>query len=202
MKGFLTGASIAFPVGPIGILCLKRLLTRGALIGLVSGMGGATADIIFASVGIISMSIVGPVLQKYGMLVRFISSSFLIALGIFLIMSKPQRFKKSASVKGVIGAFISTLFLTLANPLLILSFMAFFSLFAVNLTDLTGMQIANLLVGIWFGSMSWWVFLAAWTRNVQLIIRPNLVQAMNRITGLIIIIVVILTLLCISIWQL
>ena len=46
-KGLVIGFSIAAPVGPIGILCIKRTLTSGRWVGLASGLGAATADAIY-----------------------------------------------------------------------------------------------------------------------------------------------------------
>src|SRR6185436_6286836 len=43
-RGLLIGFSIAAPVGPIGVLCIRRTLSDGRLSGLVSGLGAATAD--------------------------------------------------------------------------------------------------------------------------------------------------------------
>ena len=36
IKGLLIGLSIAAPVGPIGVLCIRRTLAHGRIVGLVS----------------------------------------------------------------------------------------------------------------------------------------------------------------------
>ena len=38
LKGIVIGVSIAAPVGPIGLLCIKRSLTHGFRAGLVTGL--------------------------------------------------------------------------------------------------------------------------------------------------------------------
>ena len=50
VKGLAMGLSIAAPVGPIGVLCIRRTLDRGRLSGLVSGLGAATADLVYGSI--------------------------------------------------------------------------------------------------------------------------------------------------------
>lgn len=48
-QGMALGLAIAAPVGPIGILCIKRTLNQGWTLGLVSGLGAATADALYGS---------------------------------------------------------------------------------------------------------------------------------------------------------
>jgi hypothetical protein len=43
-RGLLLGLSIAAPVGPIGVLCIRRTLTQGWRVGFLTGLGAATAD--------------------------------------------------------------------------------------------------------------------------------------------------------------
>ncbi len=50
LSGLIIGFSIAAPVGPIGVLCIRRTLARGCISGLVSGLGAATADAIYGCV--------------------------------------------------------------------------------------------------------------------------------------------------------
>ncbi len=53
LKGFVLGFAIAAPIGPIGLLCIRRTLTDGQASGLISGLGAVTAD---ASYGLIAAS--------------------------------------------------------------------------------------------------------------------------------------------------
>ena len=47
LRGLVIGLSIAAPVGPIGVLCIRRTLAQGRSYGLVSGLGAATADAVY-----------------------------------------------------------------------------------------------------------------------------------------------------------
>jgi threonine/homoserine/homoserine lactone efflux protein len=49
-KGIAIGLSIAAPVGPIGVLCIRRSLADGRQVGLATGMGAATADAVYGSI--------------------------------------------------------------------------------------------------------------------------------------------------------
>lgn len=199
IKGLLIGGTVAFPVGPIGILCLQRLLVQGPAIDLASGLGGATADIMYASLAAVGLSVLSQVIQAYQVVMRLMSSLFLIALGLYLALSQPRVPASSLNIKGLARAYFSTLFLTLANPLLILSFIAFFSLFAINMTSLTMYNLVSLLGGIFVGSTSWWVMLAGTTKKFRLLVRPDSVSFINRLSGILIIIIALISLFYMSI---
>ena len=50
LRGGLIGLAIAAPVGPIGVLCIRRTLADGWVFGLVSGLGAATADALYGCI--------------------------------------------------------------------------------------------------------------------------------------------------------
>lgn len=195
LKGFLIGAIIAFPIGPIGILCLQRLLTQGAGVGIASGMGGATADILFASIGVMGLSIIAQFVHDHIYLTRFASSIFLCLVGTYLISTKPTLAPTKITTRGILQAYFSTLFLTLANPLLIFSFAAFFALFSVDITQSSVAWIVTLMSGIWLGSTSWWLLLGSLTAIFRLSLKSQNIHLINRFTGTIIIIIALVGLL-------
>ncbi|MEM8536119.1 MAG: LysE family translocator, partial [Chloroflexota bacterium] len=50
VRGIIIGFLIAAPVGPIGVLCIRRTLTDGQIAGLISGLGAATADAVYGCI--------------------------------------------------------------------------------------------------------------------------------------------------------
>jgi len=50
LEGIIIGLAIAAPVGPIGVLCIRRTLADGRASGFVSGLGAATADAVYGAV--------------------------------------------------------------------------------------------------------------------------------------------------------
>ncbi len=65
LKGIVVGAVIAVPVGPVGILCLRRTIFDGRLSGLVSGLGAATADALFGAIAAFGITFVSDWLFGY-----------------------------------------------------------------------------------------------------------------------------------------
>jgi threonine/homoserine/homoserine lactone efflux protein len=62
LKGLVLGFSIAAPVGPIGILCIRRTLQFGRLSGFFSGLGAATADCIYGIIAAFGLTLISNLL--------------------------------------------------------------------------------------------------------------------------------------------
>ena len=50
LKGILIGIIASAPMGPVGVLTIQRTLKKGRWYGLVTGLGAAVSDIIYAMV--------------------------------------------------------------------------------------------------------------------------------------------------------
>ena len=49
-RGLILGFTIAAAVGPISLLVIRRTLAEGRVVGLVSGLGVATADAMYGAI--------------------------------------------------------------------------------------------------------------------------------------------------------
>lgn len=64
--GFLLGLAIAAPVGPVGIVVIRRTITFGRGVGLISGLGAATADAFYAAVAAFGLTVISTFLVSAG----------------------------------------------------------------------------------------------------------------------------------------
>jgi threonine/homoserine/homoserine lactone efflux protein len=182
-RGILIGFSIAAPVGPIGVLCIRRTLADGGAAGFVSGLGAATADAVYGSLagfGLTALS--GPLMQEQRWL-RLIGGMFLVYLGIRTYLAVPAEAAAGARGSGLLGAYASTLFLTLANPMTILSFAAIFA--GLGLVNRAGSYAsAGLLVlGVFLGSATWWFILSSTAGALRDRFSPAGLRWVNRASG-------------------
>src|SRR5512143_860107 len=129
LRGLIIGFSIAAPVGPIGVLCIRRTLSDGRLYGFVSGLGAATADACYGTIAALGLTIVSTFLVEQANWLRLLGGLYLCYLGLKTFRSRPADRAVEATTRehGLLGAYASTLFLTLTNPLTILSFLAVFA---------------------------------------------------------------------------
>ena len=183
LKGLLIGFSIAAPVGPIGVLCIRRTLANGRTSGFVSGLGAATADGLYGTIAAFGLTLISDVLVGQQMWFRIIGGSFLLYLGIKTFLSKPSE--KSASDKkgNLFVDYISTFFLTIMNPITILSFVAVFA--GLGLSDLSGNYISAILMvsGVILGSIGWWLILSNVINLFRAKFNPASLKIVNWISG-------------------
>ncbi|GAB4500177.1 MAG: LysE family transporter [Anaerolineales bacterium] len=185
LRAFIIGISIAAPVGPIGVLCIRRTLANGRAAGFVSGMGAASADMVYGTIAAFGLTIVTSLLVENAFWLRVIGGLFLLYLGIKTFLEKPSE-KPAQAVQGsLMSMYISTFFLTITNPMTILAFAA---IFAGTMLGRTAGSPFIMVAGIFAGSAAWWLGLSFGVG----ILRDRLTQThmawINRISGGIIIV--------------
>ena len=157
IQGMLIGVVVAVPVGPLGLLCINRALATGALCGLFSGLGVATADGLAASLAALGISLVSDFLTKHQTILRTLGGSFLCYLGWQIFRTKPKAPQAAGNVNGLVNAYASTFFLTFSNPVTILSFIAIYAGWHVPSLHGRYFAAASLAGGVFIGSALWWV---------------------------------------------
>jgi threonine/homoserine/homoserine lactone efflux protein len=186
VKGLIIGFSIAAPVGPIGVLCIRRTLAEGRAAGLLSGLGAATADAIYGFIAAFGLTYVSNLLMGYQTLIRLVGGLFLCYLGLRTYFSKPAQNAAWAEGQGLVGAYVSTFFLTLTNPMTILSFTAVFA--GLGIGSATGdYPSATLLVlGVFGGSATWWLVLSGGVSVFRSKFTPRAMDWVNKLAGIVI----------------
>jgi threonine/homoserine/homoserine lactone efflux protein len=186
LKGLLLGFSIAAPVGPIGVLCIRRTLAEGRLIGFLSGLGAATADMLYGAIAAFGLSALQAMLVGQANWLRIIGGIFLIYLGVKTFFSKPAEQAAQASRGGVFGAYLSTLVLTLTNPMTILSFIAIFAGLQIGNTSGNYLSPILLVAGVFCGSAAWWLTLSFLVGQVRGLLEAGWMVWVNRFSGVVI----------------
>jgi threonine/homoserine/homoserine lactone efflux protein len=187
LQGLIIGFSIAAPVGPIGVLCIRRTLTEGRVYGLVSGLGAATADAVYGCVAGFGITFVSSLLVGQQMWLRLIGGVFLCFLGVRIFLSTPSEQAAPAKRIGVFSAFASTFFLTLSNPVTILSFAAIFAGLGLGGTSGSYVPAAILVFGVFVGSALWWLVLSGGVSLFRARFTPAGLRWVNRISGMVIV---------------
>jgi len=184
-KGLVLGFSIAAPVGPIGVLCIRRSLTNGFKSGLVSGLGAASADALYGTLAAAGLTLVADFLSAQSFWMGLIGGVFLLYLGIKNLVSKPAQAAAELPAASPAGDYLSTFFLTLSNPMTIFAFVAIFSgLGAVGSSFRLGAFL--LVLGVFSGSALWWLGLSAVVSMLRTRISDTILLWVNRAAGVII----------------
>lgn len=186
LRGLAIGFSIAAPVGPIGVLCIRRTLAEGRAYGLVSGLGAATADAIYGCIAGFGLAFISSFMVSQQMWLGRIGGVFLCYLGLKVLLAKPAEQGASVKGKGLVNAYASTFFLTLTNPMTIISFAAVFAGLGLASTSGSYESAGVLVLGVFIGSALWWFILSAGVGVFREKFNPHGLQWVNRISGTII----------------
>jgi len=161
LKGVLVGIVIAVPVGPVGVLCVRRSIFEGKLFGFVSGLGAASADTVFGIVAGFGLTVVADTLLGYQDWLRLAGGLFLLWIGIAALrkrvvaVARPKR-----SANNLFGAYVTTFALTISNPVTILAFLGVFAAVGFSGHQATLRRAAMLVAGVLLGSLLWWAGLS------------------------------------------
>jgi threonine/homoserine/homoserine lactone efflux protein len=186
LRGLAIGFSIAAPVGPIGVLCIRRTLAEGRASGLVSGLGAATADAIYGCIAGFGLTFISTFLVSQQAWLRLIGGVFLCYLGLKTLLAKPAEQAVLDKRNGLVAAYASTFFLTLTNPMTIISFAAIFA--GLGLASASGDYVSAgvLVLGVFIGSALWWLILSGGVGIYRKKFNPKGLQWVNRMSGAII----------------
>lgn len=182
VKGFLIGLSIAAPVGPIGMLCIKRTLTHGRLSGFFTGMGAAVADACYGAVAAFGLVGISNILAEYNTLLRIIGGIFLLYLGIKIMRQREITKDVAAKHTSLFKDFSVTVLLTLSNPTTIFSFMAIFAGLGISGYSNTLSSLV-MVSGVFLGSMMWWFALSLSVGLMKHKISERNIHVINMCSG-------------------
>jgi threonine/homoserine/homoserine lactone efflux protein len=188
-KGFAVGFIVAIPIGPVGLLCTQRTLSHGRMHGLISGLGAATADVIYASLAAFGLTIVSNFLVAQQMWFRLFGGAFICLLGIKIFLSKPTPTGSLAEKLRHFNNYTSTLLITLSNPVSILVSAGMFAGLGLVSLGIVWVRSIQIVGGVFLGSMFWWITLSAFIGIFHKQVGDSTIVLLARIFGTIITII-------------
>ena len=196
VKGLLVGMVASAPMGPVGVLCIQRTLNKGRWYGLVTGLGAALSDIIYALVTGLGMSFVLEFIEQPRTMyfLQLFGSIILIAFGYYTFRTKPHLRPSSSKRNSLMKNFASGFAVTVSNPLIIFLFLALFARFTFVVPEHIGQQTLGYL-SIFLGAMLWWYGLTYVVDKLRATFELERIALINQIIGVIVMTVSVLGLL-------
>ena len=185
LRGIAIGFVIAAGLGPIGLLCIRRSLDSGFGLGFATGLGAATADAAYAAVAAFGASALGAALVDARRPLAVAGGIVLIALGVnaWLHAADPVAAAEDRLTRrDFVTAWVTTVGLTLTNPMTILSFAAAFV--ALVPPDQDPVAAAWIVAGVGLGSATWWLILAGGTSIVRRAVTPRGMRGLRYASAL------------------
>lgn len=188
LKGMLIGFAIAAPVGPIGLLCIQRTLTRGRWSGVLSGLGAASADALYGCIAGFGLTSLAGWLLAWQTALQILGGLFLLYLGWRTWRTPPVAEPALAQPTraGLAGDYLSTLALTATNPVTILAFLGIFAGLGLAAEGRDFASAGLLVLGVFAGSLLWWLLLAGGVGLLRGRLTPRALRGINRASGLLI----------------
>ena len=185
IKGIVVGLAMCVPVGPIGLLCIRRALINGRLAGLVSLLGASTADGLYCAFAGLGITYISTFLHHEQIKIRLIGGLILIIIGLRIFFAKPAETTPQTRNGGLPAAFTSTFLLMLANPMPIILFSAAFTALGVHGWRGDYRSTAVLVAGVFCGSALWAPILVSLVGFFRSPFQEKHINVINRTSGII-----------------
>lgn len=182
LKGIVIGLIVAAPLGPVGLLCVRRTLAHGRVSGQLSGLGAATAHGFYGLIVGFGLTSISSFLLKSQVIIGIIGGLFLCYLGVKTFYARPASHTAIPHGSKRLQNYFSTLGLAITNPLTILTFIGIFAGFSVQSEHLIDPLL--LVAGIFLGSALWWLCLTFLVGLFRHRMTPRSMLIMNRASGI------------------
>jgi threonine/homoserine/homoserine lactone efflux protein len=159
--GVAIGFSVAAPIGPIGIFCIRQASAYGLLAGVITGLGASIADAFYTIIAGYGASFVEQWIKDYMHYFELVGGVFLIYLA-NKIRRASIKFDQGVDEQNhsMFRACWTTMIMTFLSPMTTFLFLAMFGKFGILNDQLTSYRIISLALGVFVGALLWWVILS------------------------------------------
>jgi threonine/homoserine/homoserine lactone efflux protein len=186
LKGLIIGFAMAVPIGPIGLMCIRKTLTEGHSRGLIIGLGAATADSLYGSLAAFGLTFISDAIASQHFWLRLVGGGLLLFLGIRTFRAKRKDRIVPFDKKGLLGSYVSAFLLALTNPVTIFAFVAVFAAFGLG-HKLFILSACILVLGVFTGSCLWFLSLGYVATLFKKKLDTGGLRWVSRISGVLII---------------
>lgn len=190
LRGLAIGFAVAFALGPIGLLVIRRTIHRGWTYGFLSGVGVATADAAYGAVAAFGLTAVSEILVGVDRPLGIVGGAVLLLLAGRSLRSTarsaagPVARADRGRLGSPVGAWLSMVALTLTNPATVLSFAALFASIGAGTGGPAGA--ASVVAGVFSGSVAWWAILTGTIARLRARLTPGVVRGLNLASAVLI----------------
>ena len=157
IKAFIVGILVIAPAGPTGIISIKNNVTKRGLSGLITGFGGATADLVYSIIAIFSISRVSDFIIMNKSFFELIGGLTLLVIGFKEIFSdKPHKYNKIKVKNRPLNDYFTGFGVTIANPGTLLVFLSLYTITGIFKYATTPENSLSIIIMSLFGSIFGW----------------------------------------------
>ncbi len=194
LRGLTVGLIASITLGPVGVMCIQRTLSKNRQSGFVSGLGAATADSIFAILAYFFIAVISSVIESHMQILKIVGGICVVIVGVNIFLKNPvvQIRRNRAGKSNLWQDYASTFILTLTNPGFMLWLLVIFSAFNVGSAEMGRLTFSQMktgllmIAGFFGGAVTWWFLLTSVISLLRKRFRPRHLLWINRIAGVLI----------------
>jgi threonine/homoserine/homoserine lactone efflux protein len=188
LQGVLVGLGASIPLGPVGVLCVQRTLSKGHYSGFISGMGAAMVDTFFAALAVIGLAYIQSLIRAHENYFTCFGGLLIVFIGLKIYLTNPVKQISQTNLKRHrIEDFMSVALLTISNPGALFLILGLFALVGLNINaTASSVTISTVLWGVFVGAGLWWYVLSTSINLFRKKFRLRQLWMINRVSGIII----------------
>jgi threonine/homoserine/homoserine lactone efflux protein len=186
IQGMIVGLTLAVPVGPISLVCIHRTVANGRLHGIISGLGVATSDSLYAAVAFLGLTAVSGLIIDHQTAFRLVAGIALVLVGIQVFRSVPAVVRDGTNPESYLRDYLSLFMIAAANPLTIIFFITILPGFGVMVHGTTLIAAVPFVAGVFLGSVVWWIILCGSLGPVRSRLSFENLRRINQVSGILI----------------
>jgi threonine/homoserine/homoserine lactone efflux protein len=187
VKGVIIGIVASAPMGPVGVLCVQRTLNKGRAYGLVTGVGAALSDILYALLTGYGLSLLYDVISNRDTIywMQLVGATIMFIFGLHTFRTNPVQNTRNVShnKSSLVRNGVTGFFITLANPMIMLLFLALFTPFNFVMTEMPMFYQFIGYLSIFGGAMLWWLFITFVVNKLRKHFDVRGIWIINRVIG-------------------
>lgn len=187
-KGFIVGLGASIPLGPLGVLCVQKTLSKGRNCGFITGLGASVSDTFYAAISLMGLAFIQNLIDENIDWVMLFGGFVIMFIGVKIYLTNPiKQIRQKHAHKKHVEDFFEALFMTITNPGAIFLILGLFAAVGIELGEsVTKSDLVTTLWGVFAGSAVWWFTLSTTINVFRKRFRIKQLMLINRISGIVI----------------
>ncbi len=188
IKGIIVGLGASIPLGPLGVLCVQKTLSKGRNSGLITGLGASVSDTFYAAISLLGLAFIQKIIDENREWVMLIGGIIIILIGLKIYLTNPiKQIRQKNTNRKHVEDFFEAFFMTITNPGAIFLILGLLAAVGINISDnVEKSSIVTILWGVFIGSAIWWFTLSTTINVFRRKFRLKQLIMINRISGIVI----------------
>jgi len=183
LRGVIAGFALAAPIGPVGVMCIRRALIEGRLNAFLAGLGAALADTIFGAVAGLGITVISGFVAAHAAAFALVGGLIVLGLGLVTLYAPAVPVHDMPKLRSVKHDFALAFTTAITNPATMIAAAGVFTAYGPIDPFVKPIDAVALVGGVFAGSAGWWLLLASLAAAFKQRFVNRGLKWLNRISG-------------------